>query len=183
MLRAYISRYLDRFEKQWGYDASYMRLLNRVSPASFVKFMLGSRAADQKAAPLEALVAAGVVGTLAEDCGPCTQIGVDMATAYGVDPDVLRALLAGDEAAMGETAALVWKFARASLARDMETCDPLRDEIVRRWGEKGLVAIGLSLTAARMYPTLKYALGYGKACSKVTVAGIATPVAHLPLAA
>jgi hypothetical protein len=34
-----------------------------------------------------------------------------------------------------------------------------------------------------MYPTLKYALGYGKACSKVVVAGVATPVAHLPLAA
>lgn len=183
MLRAFITRYLDRFEKQWGYDASYMRLLNRVSPASFVKFMLGSQAADRKAAPLEALAAAGIVGTLAEDCGPCTQIGVDMAAAYGVKPEILRAILAGDEAAMGETAALVWRFSRASLARDMDACDPLRDEIVRRWGEKGLVAIGLSLTAARMYPTLKYALGYGKACSKVTVAGIATPVAHLPLAA
>ncbi len=26
-----------------------------------------------------------------------------------------------------------------------------------------------------MYPTLKYALGYGKTCSKVTVAGEAAP--------
>jgi hypothetical protein len=34
-----------------------------------------------------------------------------------------------------------------------------------------------------MYPTLKYALGYGKACSKVVVAGVATPVAALDLAA
>lgn len=183
MLRTVISRYLDRFEKQWGYDAGYMRLLNRASPASLVKFMLGARAADQRAAPLEALAAAGLVGTLAEVCGPCTQIGVDMAAAYGVAPEVLRAILAGDAAAMGETAALAWRFARASLARDMEACDPLRDEIVRRWGDKGLVAIGLSLTAARMYPTLKYALGYGKACSKVTVAGVAAPVAPGLLAA
>jgi hypothetical protein len=183
MLRAYISRYLDRFEKQWGYDASYMRLLNRASPASFVKFMLGSRAADRRAAPFEAQLAAGLAGTLAEDCGPCTQIGVDMATASGVKPEVLRAILAGDEAGMGETAALAWRFARASLARDMAVCDPLRDEIVRRWGEKALLAIGLSIVGSRMYPTLKYALGYGKTCSKVTVAGVATPVAHLPLAA
>ena len=80
---------------------------------------------------------------------------------------------------MGETAALAWRFAKASLARDMEAADPLRDEIVRRWGETGLVAIGLALTTARMYPTLKYALGYGKACSRVTVAGEATPVVHL----
>jgi hypothetical protein len=183
MLKAMFSRYLDRFERTWGYDASYMRDVLAVSPASFLKFMLGTAAANRKAAPAEAIVAASLAGVLAEDCGPCTQIGVDMAAASGMNPEVLRAILAGDEAAMGETAALAWRFARASLARDMETCDPLRDEIVRRWGEKALVAIGLSLVAARMYPTLKYALGHGKACSKVTVAGVAAPVAHLPLAA
>jgi hypothetical protein len=100
-----------------------------------------------------------------------------------MDPAVVRGVLAGDEAAMGETAALAFRFARASLARDMEMADPLRDEIVRRWGDKALVAIGLSLMASRMYPTLKYALGHGKACSKVVVEGVAAPVAHLRIAA
>ena len=95
----------------------------------------------------------------------------------------MRAVIAGDLDAMGETASLAYRFAQASLARDMETCDPLRDEIVRRWGDKALVAIGLTLMQARMYPTLKYALRYGRACSKVTVAGVATPVAPLALAA
>ena len=183
MLKAYFSRYLDRFERQWGYDASYMRDVLATNAWSFLKFMLGSQMADRSAAPPEAILAAGLVGTLSEDCGPCVQIGVDMATAQGLDPAVIRAVLAGDEAAMGETAYLVWRFARASLARDMETCDPLRDEIVRRWGQKALVAISLTLTASRMYPTLKYALGHGKACSKVTVAGVAAPVTHLPIAA
>ncbi len=61
----------------------------------------------------------------------------------------------------------------------MAAADPLRDEILRRWGEKGLVAISLALTTARMYPTLKYALGHGRACSRVMVAGEAAPVVHL----
>jgi hypothetical protein len=183
MLKAYFTRYLDRFERQWSYDASYMREVLAASPVSFLKFMFGTQAADRKAAPAVAIAAAGLVGTLAEDCGPCTQIGVDMATAQGLDPAILRAILAGDEQAMGETAALAYRFARASLARDMEACDPLRDEIVRRWGQKALVAIALTLTAAREYPTLKYALGHGKACSRVVVAGVAAPVAHMPLAA
>ena len=183
MLKFFFTRYLDRFERRWGYDASYMRQVLAVAPWSFAKFSLGTRAPAFPDAPFEALLAAGLVGTLSEDCGPCTQIGVDMATAAGADPAVIRAVLAGDEAAMGETAALAWRFARASLARDMETCDPLRDEIVRRWGQKALVAISLNLTAVRMYPTLKYALGHGKACSKIVVAGVAAPVAHLPLAA
>jgi hypothetical protein len=84
---------------------------------------------------------------------------------------------------MGETASLAFRFARASLARDMQTADPLRDEIVRRWGEKALVAISLNMVASRMYPTLKYALGHGKACRGVVVDGVATPVAHLAAAA
>ena len=183
MLKAIFTRYLDRFERQWGYDASYMRYLLAAAPVSFAKFSLLPGLADKRAAPAEALAAAGIAGTLAEDCGPCTQISVDLAAAGGVKPDVLRAILAGDEAAMGETAALAWRFARASLARDMAACDPLRDEIVRRWGDAGLAAIALSLTTARMYPTLKYALGYGKACSKVVVAGQPAPVAHAALAA
>jgi hypothetical protein len=171
MLKAYLSRWLDGFEKTFNYDASYMRHVLRVNPASLMKFAFATRAYDAKAAPAEALIAAGLVGTLSEDCGPCVQVGVDIATSQGVDPRVLRAILAGDEAAMGETAALGYRFAKASLARDMEACDPLRDEIVRRWGDKALVAIGLALVASRMYPTLKYALGYGKTCSKVVVAG------------
>ena len=183
MLQAFLSRWIDKFEAQWNYDASYMRAVARASPASFVKFALGTRAPDVKAAPHEALIAAGLVGTLAEDCGPCTQIGCDIATANGVRPEVLRGILAGDAALMGEKAWLAYRFAKASLARDMDACDPLRDEIVARWGDKALVAISLSLMAARMYPTLKYALGYGKACSKVVVAGEAAPVAHLAEAA
>ncbi|HEY8003188.1 MAG TPA: hypothetical protein VIE16_03115 [Phenylobacterium sp.] len=183
MLKALLSRQIDKTERLWGYDASYMRLVLNASPATFLKFGFVTALVDRKAAPAEALAAAGLAGTLAEDCGPCTQIGVDMAAAGGVKPEVLRAILAGDEAAMGEAAALAWRFARASLARDMAAADPLRDEIVRRWGQRGLVAIGMALTTARMYPTLKYALGYGKACSKVTVAGVAAPVVHLPLAA
>ncbi len=186
MLKAIFSRIIDGFERQWGYDATYMRHLLRANTASFFKFSLVTSVADRKAAPAEALAAAGIVGTLAEDCGPCTQIGVDMAVAGGTNPEVLRAILAGDEAAMGETAALAWRFARASLARDLETVDPLRDEIVRRWGDKALVAISLTLMTSRMYPTLKYALGYGKTCSRVVVAGTAVaphPIATTPLAA
>ena len=183
MLKALLSRQIDGFERAWNYDASYMRFMLRASVGSFLKFGFVTGLVDRKAAPGEALAAAGIVGTLAEDCGPCTQIGVDMSAAGGVDPQVLRAILSGDEAAMGETASLAYRFAKASLARDMEAADPLRDEIVRRWGEQGLTAIALALTTARMYPTLKYALGYGKACSKVTVGGESTPVVHPALAA
>ena len=183
MLRSILRALTGRFERRYDYDASYMRELIDIDPAAFFAFSKVQGLSSYRKAPPEALVAAGLVGTLAEDCGPCTQIGCDIATANGVRPEVLRGILAGDAALMGEKAWLAYRFAKASLARDMDACDPLRDEIVARWGDKALVAISLSLMAARMYPTLKYALGYGKACSKVVVAGEAAPVAHLAEAA
>jgi hypothetical protein len=179
MLNAILRRTIDRFEKSMNYDASYMRDVLNLSPWAFIKFGMVTSLGHRREAPAAAMAAAGIVGTLAEDCGPCTQIGVDLATKAGVKPEILRAILAGDEAAMGEDAALAYRFARASLARDMERADPLRDQIIARWGEKALVAISLSLTTARMYPTLKYALGHGKACSRIVVAGAPAPIRHI----
>ena len=178
MLRAILSSQLTAMERTWTYDASYMRDVLEVSPWTFLKFGLVTSLGRGRRAPREALAAAGIVGSLAEDCGPCTQIGVDMAAQAGVAADVLKAILAGDEAGMDETAALAFRFARCVLARDMDGADPLRDEILRRWGKGGLVDIGMVLTTARMYPTLKYALGHGKACSRVMVAGEPAPFGH-----
>jgi hypothetical protein len=182
MLRALLRPSLRRMEKDFDYDAGYMHDVLDASPWTFLKFGLVTTLVPRRDAPAEALAAAGLVGTLAEDCGPCTQISVELAARAGVRPEILRAILAGDEAAMGETAALAYRFARTSLARDVNAADPLRDEVVRRWGKRGLVALALALTTARMYPTMKYALGHGKACSRVMVAG--EPAAfHAPLPA
>jgi hypothetical protein len=176
MLRALLSWRIGRFERAWRYDAGYMRRILAASPITLLRFSMLTSLTRRREAPAAALAAAGLVGTLAEDCGPCTQISLDMAAKAGVPAVVLRAVLAGDEAAMGADAALAWRFARASLARDLEAADQMREEVVRRWGEKGLVALAMALTSARMYPTVKYALGHGKTCSRVEVAGQPAPV-------
>ena len=172
MLKALLDRFAIRpFEKSFDYDAGYMRAVLEARPVSFLKFSVLPSLANRRDAPAEALAAAGILATLSEDCGPCTQIGVDIALKGGARAEVLRAILAGDEAAMGPDAALGYRFARASLARDLEAADVARDEVVRRWGRKGLIALAMALTTSRMYPTLKYAMGHGRACSKVMVAG------------
>jgi hypothetical protein len=171
MLRAFLRGRVTAFEKTWGYDASYMHELIAVSPSVAMRFGLVSSLGHLAGAPAEALAAASLVGTLSEDCGPCTQLGVDLALKRAVQPHVLRVILAGDPGAMGGAAGLAFRFAQASLARDLRATDALRDEVVERWGKRGLVAISLALTTARMYPTLKYALGYGRACSRIEVEG------------
>lgn len=176
MLKALLHRMVTSgLERPFDYDASYAHEVVDAAPTTFLRFSFVTGLVDRRAAPAEALAAAGLVGTLAEDCGPCTQISVDIALKGGARPEALRAVLAGDEAAMGPDAALGYRFAKASLAKDLEAADVARDEVVRRWGQKGLIALAMALTTARMYPTLKYALGHGRACSKVIVAGEAAP--------
>jgi hypothetical protein len=93
-----------------------------------------------------------------------------MAERAGVSPAVLRAVLADNPEAMPSDVALVWNFTRATLAHDA-AADAYREAIVKRWGKRALVSVAFAITAARIYPTVKYALGYGKACSHVIVGG------------
>jgi hypothetical protein len=97
-----------------------------------------------------------------------------MAERQGVRPEILRAVLTDDVAAMPEEVALAWRFTRATLAHD-SAADACRNEITRRWGPRAVVTLAFAITAARMYPTVKYAMGHGKMCSRIIVDG--APVA------
>lgn len=175
MIRWALHKGISRFERQWDYDASYMHDLADVSPkAAWLFNRAVALGRFRQGVPIEAFCAAGITAVRSEDCGPCTQISVTMAERAGVNPAVLRAVLADDERAMPPDVALAWKFTRATLAHD-PSADAYRETIVQRWGRRGLVSLAFAITAARIYPTVKYALGHGKACMRVVVAG--TPVA------
>lgn len=177
MLKAIMAAAIGRFEKRYDYDATYVRDLLEASPKALSAFQgVRTLSGFEEGAPAAALAAARIVATLGEDCGPCVQIGVRIAEENQVPAEVLRGILAGDHARMGPDASLAWRFAKASLARDMETADPLRDEVLERWGRKGLSAIALAMAAVRVYPTIKYAMGHGKTCSRVHVGGEAVAV-------
>lgn len=166
-----------RMEKRYDYDAAYLHDLLSAGPRALTAFLgVQKLARYREGAPSEALAAAGLVATLAEDCGSCVQIGVRIAQEQGVSPAVLRGVLTGDAGLMGADAGLAYGFAQASLARDLERADPLRDEVLRRWGPRGLAALALAMASARVYPTVKYAMGHGKTCSQVRVDGEAVRV-------
>ncbi len=175
MVKWLMGRGIRAFEKTWNYDASYLREILAASPRAARLFArataLGKYRQDL---PVEAWAAAGITAVRHEDCGPCTQLAVTMAERAGVSPAVLRAVLADNPDAMPPEVALVWKFTRATLAHD-PAADEYREAIVKRWGRRALVSATFAITAARIYPTAKYALGHGKACMRVVVDG--TPVA------
>lgn len=57
-----------------------------------------------------------------------------------------------------------------SYAREA-SADAFREEIERRWGPRAVVSLAFAMTLARVYPTLKYALGHGRARRRVIVEG------------
>lgn len=169
MLDWLIRRRLAAFEKTYGYDTSYARELLAANRRGFLRFARVQPMADcRDGVPAEAWYAAKLVAVRAEDCGPCTQLSVDMARAAGVADDVLTAVLRNDLAALSADTALAVRYTQAAVARAPELL-PLGDEVRRRWGERALTSLALSITAVRMYPMLKYALGHGHACVRVQV--------------
>lgn len=171
MLKWFFHRKLRAFEREHGYDASYMHELLDTDLSAFMKFARAtSLGAYRKDVPLEVVTAAHLTASIQADCGPCTQLGVGFALEAGVPAATIAAIVSGDEAAMSPDCALACRFARAVLARD-PAADAHREQIVQRWGPRALLALAFGAMAAQLYPALKYALGHGKACTRVIVAG------------
>ena len=171
MLSWFLKRRLDAFERSFDYDMRYAREIAAISPKALLMYF---RATDlgnyKKGIPLDAWFAARLVTTAFEDCGPCTQLGVTMAVRAGVDPHVVERIIAGDFDALPSHVALTARFVVAALERSPEA-DELRDRVEALFGRHGLLSIVFGMTACRLYPTLKYALGHGKTCQRVFVDG------------
>ena len=178
MLKWLMHRGTAAFARQWNYDASYVHELIETDPRAACLFQRATSLGKyRKDVPEDALFAAGITAVRSEDCGPCTQLGVARAERSGVDPKVLRAVLKEDPAAMPPDVALAWRFTRATLDHD-PSADQYRDEIVKRWGKKAVASLAFAILTARMYPTVKYAMGHGKACTRIVVGGVTLTFDH-----
>lgn len=163
------------FERQWNYDASYMHEMIAASPrAAWLFSRVTAIGRFRKDVPVAAWAATAITAAKHEGCGPCTQLTVAMAECAGVDPKVLRAVLSEDVVAMPADVALAWRFTRATLDRD-PAADEYREAVASRWGQRAVVSLAFAMVAARIYPTVKYAMGHGQACTRIVVGG--APVA------
>jgi hypothetical protein len=176
MRRWLLRRAIMAFGRTYGYDTSYVMAMLRADLGTAWRFArlpgIGRRRCGMPAAPW---FAAKLRAMLAEDCGPCTQLLATMAERAGVAAPVLRAAIVGDYASLPAEVALACRFADAVAARDPEA-DALRQHVVELWGEPAMVALSVSMAVGRVYPAVKYAMGYGRACTRVSVAGGVVPV-------
>ena len=150
-------------------NMAYMRMLSDAAPIALEKFLKATALArHRETVPPEASLVAGLVGVIAEDCGSCVQILVDMARDGGVQDPVIEAVLVSDTSKMTDDARLAFLFASAIVARDT-AADAIRETVRQRWGDKGIVDLTMATQANRLYPMVKTGLGFAGSCRTVMV--------------
>ncbi|MDZ7669829.1 MAG: hypothetical protein U5Q16_10545 [Gammaproteobacteria bacterium] len=170
MLRHLLHRTIRRMERRFRYDAAYMHDLIDTSPAAMLKLALVQGINTHcQGVPRPVWHAARIVAARHEDCGPCTQLVVDMALADGMEPHQVRAVVARDFAAMNTDVALGVRLAEA--VAGATAADQVRAEILARFGEAGLTSLALGIASARIFPTLKQTLGHAQSCARLNVRG------------
>ncbi|HEY0479884.1 MAG TPA: hypothetical protein VGD37_20335, partial [Kofleriaceae bacterium] len=169
MLKWLIRKRLAAFQRKFDYNVDYARDILDADVTAFFRFArLEGLSVYRRDVPLDVYYAVKLTSTVLEDCGPCTQLMVTMALLDGVAPRTVASVLEGSDALLADDLRLGVRFAHAVAAHD-PAADELRDDIVRRWGRRALVSLAFAITSARIFPTIKYALGHGKACQRVVV--------------
>jgi hypothetical protein len=169
MLKAYLHRTVSRLERSFGYDATYMHEVIDISPLAFFKFGLFQiMSSHRDGVPRDAWFAARIAAAISEDCGPCTQLVVDMALRAGVKPASLSALLRGDLEKAGRDAEFGFRYGIA-VAQNTPAAVELSEEAEKRYGKRALVSLAFAVASSRVYPALKRGLGHGAACSKISI--------------
>jgi alkylhydroperoxidase family enzyme len=169
MLGFIVRRKIRSGEKRLGVSMDYLRHMYEHAPDAFWKFtkLMPATQYRQKlpAAPYHL---ARLVATRHDDCGPCTQIVVNLAKEDGVEPAILKAALAGEVDELPESLRDVYRFAEAVVTASGDA-EKYRERLRKVFGEEAVVELALAIATARIFPTLKRGLGYAKSCSAVKV--------------
>lgn len=119
MIDWFIRRRIGAFERRYGYDMGYARELLGATRRGFWHYLrVGAMAQQRDGVPLVPWLAARLAAVQAEDCGPCTQLNVDMARERGVNDTLLCAVVRGDLGALDDDTALAVRYAQAAASHD-----------------------------------------------------------------
>lgn len=165
MIRPLLAAALRRFERRYGYDATYMHEILNADLSAGVRLMLASGYLSHRSGVTPACYfAAKIRSARAADCGPCLALVIAMAEEAGVEPGTILAALG--EAEGNPRVELVVAYADAVLANAPEL--PLIVEDVRTaFGTCGLASLASAVVAGQFYPTLKRGMGHAHACAPV----------------
>ena len=163
MLMWLMERGIRRMEKQLGVELNHLRTVGRVAPGLLGRLavmmpLMGYR----RRVPADLMSLAGIGATMAQDCGECLQIAVNVALASGLRREMVEAAVRGRTDALTEAQAQALQYGEA-VATGLDT-EELRQALEARLGEGGVVELASSVAAAQYFPVLKRGMGLAHAC-------------------
>ncbi len=152
-----------------GAPLDYQRDMAAASPGSALRLQeIGRIVRENQSVPESVAMMAALGAVMAEDCGECVQIYVNLALQAGVDKAIVKAALENHLSEMPTDLKLGFCFGRV-----VSENDPMLLEkgaaLEARFGRKALVDLSLAIAMARFYPTVKRALGHSRSCAEVKV--------------
>jgi alkylhydroperoxidase family enzyme len=165
VIKYLIGRQINAHEKSLGASLDYLRHILRVSMPDFWRVRrLGQLNAQRRALPPAPFHVARLIAVMAEDCGDCVQIEVNLARSAGVRAEILRSTLAARPSELPQELADVYLFAEC-IVHNSGDIEPLRGKMRQRYGEQALVEMSLAIALARTFPAIKRGMGYASACN------------------
>ena len=158
-------------ERETGVPLDYQRDMAEASPGSALRLAeIGRLASEDQSVPPQIAAMAALGATLAEDCGDCVQIYVNLALRAGIDKAMVKAALEHRYSDLPTDLKLGFCFGRVVSENDPMLLEK-GQALEARFGRKALVDLALVVALARFYPTVKRALGHSRTCAeaKVTV--------------
>jgi hypothetical protein len=156
-------------ETMIGVPLDYQRDMAVAAPGSALRLQeIGRLIRENQSVPESVAMMAALGAVMAEDCGDCVQIYVNLALKAGVDKVIVKAALENHLSEMPTDLKLGFCFGRV-----VSENDPMLLEkgaaLEARFGRKALVDLSLVIAMARFYPTVKRALGHSRTCAEAKV--------------
>lgn len=170
MLRYWIGRQVTASERKLGASMEYIRHVLRVSIPEVLRLRkIGQLANQRKVLPAAPFHVARLVAVMAEDCGDCVKIELNLARQADVPPEILKAVVESRPSDLPEELGDVYLFAEC-IAHNSGDMEPLRSKIRQRYGESGLIEMSITMALCRAFPVVKRSLGYAGACDVKSLA-------------
>lgn len=155
---------IDKFEVHYDYDCNYMRTMRSSSTEGFKKFVeFMPMSQYSKALDINTLWVSKIAAMLTEDCGACVQLNIKMAIEAGVDKELVKTIVTSPDN-LEKNLKLVYAYSK-SVALSSPDHNGLFLEIKKVYSQEQITELALAIASAKIYPTLKRALGDFKSCA------------------
>jgi alkylhydroperoxidase family enzyme len=164
-----LQRVVDAIERRVGVPDGlpHLRRMAEIARPLFFKFLrVAALAAHHRALPRDAHTVASLTASASEGCGACLQMGINEALRGGVAVGIVRAAATLRAEDLPPPLREVQRFALAIVHRDPDL-DAARQVLMSTYGEAAVLELASAVASARVFPTVKRALGLSRTCDMV----------------